>query len=261
MDTAFVLPELTGWSVICLRPAMQQAAARRAVQARGARHVSLPGLALVPPPDVAQAREDLRKALDCPVLVFTSPAAVVFAARLLPLKTRAAQVFAVGEGTRRALARQGLAALAPSDDAMHSEGLMAMPHWHTIQGPVGLVTAPGGRGVIAARLAQRELKVQRAECYQRRPPRLDGRHWRALAQADAPRAVLVSSGEALEAVLAAVPEDVRGTLLDSVAVASSPRLARMTAGAGFAHSLTAPAPTVPAMLDALAEYAAAPGFR
>ena len=262
MDTAFVLPELAGWSVICLRPAMQQAAARRAVQARGARHVSLPGLALLPPPDVALAREHLRKSLDCPVLVFTSPAAVAFAARLLPLaQTPAEQVFAVGEGTRRALARQGLMALAPPDDAMHSEGLMTMPHWDAISGRVGLVTAPGGRGVIAAGLARRGLQVQRAEVYQRQPPRLDAWHWRALAQAGAPRAVLVSSGEALDAVLAAVPAQLRPTLLDSVAVASSARLALLAGDAGFAHSLTAAAPTVPAMLDELAAYAAAPGFR
>ena len=252
MSAAPVL-QLPGWSIVCLRPSPQQAAVRHAVQARGACHVALPGLRLAPMPDDLRARIELQCALRCEAVVFTSPAAVAFAARLLPLSELvAAWVFAVGEGTRRALARQGVEAIAPPPDAMHSEGVLALPQWRGIAAPVGLVTAPGGRGTIAAGLAQRGLEVLRAEVYHRLPPRLDARHLRALALAPAPRAVLLSSGEALDAVIGALPAGLLPVLLHATAVASSPRLAAMARSAGFAAVVEASAPTTARMLDALA---------
>ncbi|MCX7562056.1 uroporphyrinogen-III synthase [Xanthomonadaceae bacterium XH05] len=248
---------LAGWSVLCLRPSMQQAAARRAAQARGARHVALPGVRLVSLPAAAA----LEQALACATLVFTSPAAVHFAARQRPLRPNSAtQVFAVGAGTARALARQGIEAIAPPPEAMHSEGMLAMPQWQGVIGAVGLVTAPGGRGVIAAGLNQRGLRILRAEVYQRLPPQLDARHHHAIRSAVAPRAVLVSSAEALDGALAALPPALRAHVLESLAVASSPRLANHAEALGFARVFIASAPTTSAMLDAL-ESSASPGFR
>jgi uroporphyrinogen-III synthase len=256
------LKPLAGWSVVCLRPSAQQAAVRRAVIARGGRHVSLPGLRLVPAIDARAARDALRNALDCSVIVFTSPAAVTFAAHLLPLRDlRRQTTIAVGEGTAMALARHGVPALMPPPDAMHSDGVLALPQWHQVAGPVGLVTAPGGRGVIAAGLTARGLEMRRAEVYQRLPPRLDARHLRALEHVPAPRAVLVSSAEALELALAALPEALRTHLLDATAVASSPRLAELARDRGFAGVLVASAPTASAMLDALVGHVGAAGFR
>ena len=239
---------LAGWSVICLRPASQQAAVRRLTQARGARHVALPGLRLQAIP----ARKELEAALACATLVFTSPAAVAFALRQIELVLPSGTtVFAVGAGTARALARQGIGALSPANDAMHSEGMLGLPQWKDISGPVGLVTAPGGRGVIAAGLAQRGIEVRRAEVYRRCAPHLDARHRRALMQATAPRAMLISSAEALDGVLAALPTDSHAQLLDSLAVACSPRLAELARQRGFSRVTTASAPTAMAMLDTL----------
>jgi len=249
---------LAGWSVICLRPSMQQAAVRRAVTARGARHLALPGLRLAALPATTQ----LGQALACAAVVFTSPAAVHFAARQQALVLRPeALAFAVGAGTAAALARHGIRAISPRADAMHSDGVLALPHWQHLDGVVGLVTAPGGRGVIAAGLVCRGLELVRAEVYQRLPPRPDARHLRALLASAAPRAVLVSSGEALDGILAALPAPARARLLDSVAIASSPRLADMARSHGFTGGVTASAPTAAAMLGALQQHAAGLGFR
>lgn len=249
---------LTGWTVICLRPSMQQAAARRAVRARGGVHVSLPGLRLV----AQQAGEALVRALDCAAVVFTSPAAVHFAAlqHVLELPS-GVRCFAVGEGTARALARHGVRAIAPPPDAMHSDGVLALPQWQQLDGPVGLVTAPGGRGIIAAGLVRRGFSLRRAEVYRREPPRLDARHLRTLRQIGGPRAVLVSSAEALDAVLAILPADVRAGIFDGLVVASSPRLAELAGLRGFRATIIATAPTIQALLDALARHVATPGFR
>lgn len=249
---------LAGWSVVCLRPSMQQAAVRAAVTARGARHVSLPGLRLAARPAAAQ----LRQALDCAAVVFTSPAAVHFAARQQTLVLRpAALVFAVGAGTAAALARYGIDAIAPAADAMHSDGVLALPHWQQMDSVVGLVTAPGGRGVIAAGLVRRGLTLIRADVYLRLPPRPSARHLRALLASTTPRAVLVSSGEALEGILAAVPAQARIRLRESVAIASSPRLVDLTRACGFTTVVLAPAPTATAMLDALQQHVTVRGFR
>ncbi len=256
------MPPLAGWSVICLRPASQQAAARAATRQRGGRHVALPGIALAVMPDQKAARAALDQALACPVLVFTSPAAVAFAAHLRPLRdTTRAKIFTVGAGTTRALARHGLQATMPPPDAMHSDGLLALDAWHKAGGAVGLVTAPGGRGMIAAALAAQGRTVRRADVYQRQAPRLDRRHFKALDAADSPRALLVSSGEALQGVLAALPEEQRAIILDSLAVASSPRLAELARDRGFSGVITASAPTNRAMLDALELHAGTAGFR
>lgn len=241
---------LAGWSVLCLRPSTQQAAVRRAVRARGGVHVALPGLGLVPMPDQAAAGAALVQALAAVAVVFTSPAAVSFAARLRPLQTRAV-VFAVGAGTARALARHGIQARYPAADAMHSEGLLALPQWQGLHGRVGVVTAPGGRGVIVSELARRGFELCVAEVYRRVPPRLDARHHAALAASTSPRAVLVSSGEALDAVRAALPPPLQARFLDALAVCSSTRLLAQARQAGFAQVLQAPAATVAAMLDAL----------
>ena len=261
MSCPAVLLPLSDWSVVCLRPAVQQAVVRRAVTKRGARHVALPGLRVVALP----ADEALRDALACAVVVFTSPAAVRFAARSMPLTLRrGALAFAVGAGTARALARQGIATISPPPDAMHSEGLLALSQWKGITGPVGVITAPGGRGTIAAELAWRGLEVRRAEVYQRLPPRLDARHQRALMQSPAPRAVLVSSAEALDGALDALPPACRTHLLDSLAVACSARLAELARARGFSRVIVATAPTAAAMLDALearAKDTGSTGFR
>lgn len=173
-------------------------------------------------------------------------------------------MFAVGAGTARALARHGINAISPSHDAMHSEGLLALPEWNSVTGPVGLITAPGGRGTIPAGLTQRGLEIRRAEVYQRLPPRLDARHHRALMQSPAPRAVLVSSAEALDGALGALPPACRAHLLDAVAATCSARLAELAQTRGFSRVTTASAPTAVAMLDALEAFvihAGSTGFR
>lgn len=237
---------------------MQQPGVRRAVRARGAHPVSLPGLRLTALPTTGA----LAQALACPAVVFSSPAAVHFAARQQTLALApGARAFAVGAGTRKALARHAIDAIAPAADAMHSEGVLALPQWQSVTGPVGLVTAPGGRGIIAAGLAHRQLEVIRADVYRRLPPRPNARQLTALAQAAAPRAVLISSGEALEHLLTALPSAARAQLLDAVAVTCSPRLTALAGARGFERVVGAPAPTAAAMLDALQQYASQARFR
>ena len=63
---------------------------------------------------------------------------------------------------------------------MDSEGLLALPVLADVHGlRIGLVTAPGGRGLIAAQLQAAGATIERADVYQRRLLRCLGARWPA----------------------------------------------------------------------------------
>lgn len=228
-------PALAGSYVISLRPRGQHAALRRAAAKRGARVLALSPLR-IDFRDDASARAALRAALAAPVVLFTSPNAVAAARRLQALRPRRGQRWlAVGEGTARALRRAGVREVA-SPARMDSEGLLALPALHAVRGvDVGLVTAPGGRGRIAPALAARGARVLRADVYERVAiaPRAAGlARLRALR---APAWLALSSGEALDLLLAAVPGDVVARLRGTTVLAAGERLAALARARGFAR--------------------------
>lgn len=231
---AMSTPALAGSYVISLRPRGQHEPLRRAAARCGARVLALSPLRIAFRDDEA-TRACLREALAAPVVVFTSPNAVAGALRLQPLRQRRGQRWiAVGEGTAAALRHAGVREVAVPP-RMDSEGLLALPDLREVSGlDVGLVTAPGGRGRIAVVLAERGARVLRADVYARLPtaPGATG-----LARLRALRArpwLALSSGEALEAVLAALPADASARLRRARVLAASERLAVLAREHGFA---------------------------
>lgn len=223
---------LQHWTVLSLRPRGQHAALRAAAARFGARLRAVSPIAITAL-DTGDARRALAAALAADLVLFTSPNAVRAAAALTPLKPRRGQAWlAVGAGTRRALARIGIAAAAPA--RMDSEGLLGLPLLADVRGRhIGLVTAPGGRGMLAPALTGRGATVLRANVYERRIVTLSPAQLAALDAAlrEPGRALLaLSSGEALQALLAQVPA--RG-LAGIAVVAASERLADAARAAGF----------------------------
>jgi uroporphyrinogen-III synthase len=262
MNVSPVSPYLCVWTVIALRTALDAAAARAAIAARGARAVLLPALRLAPVQDRVRVREDLSAAMSADALVFTSPAAVRFAARLTALAARGSQcVIAVGGGTAQALRRHGITAVHPQAGAMHSEGVLALPALSPPPPRVGLVTAPGGRDLIGPTLQARGAQVMVATVYRRVEPRLRAPQIAALIASAPPRAVLLTSAEALRNALRLLPEAARARLLDAVAVTSSARMTQIARDAGFRATVEACAPDMENLLDALAAHAKAASIR
>lgn len=239
--------------MVSLRPVGGHDALRRAVAREGGTLVALSPWKLVARDDPA-TRTRLGEALRGERVVFTSPMAVRSAAALATLtQRRGQQWFGVGSGTARALQRAGVRTVA-SPARMDSEGLLALPGLQALEdAPVGLVTAPGGRGCIEATLLRRGARLQRADVYERvavmpsphsiaRLLAARGRTWLAL-----------SSAGALAQVLASLPDRARDALVRARACAASERLAALAAEAGFAHVVVArsarPADMVAAMLD------------
>ncbi|MGA9341971.1 MAG: uroporphyrinogen-III synthase, partial [Rhodanobacteraceae bacterium] len=185
--------------------------------------------------DADTVRDRLRRSRVADDWIFTSPAAVRFAFRLLPTLRipRRAQVFAIGSGTCRALRRRGIESVAPHD-RQNSEGLLDLPGLAHVRGrKIALISAPGGRGVVGAELQRRRAHVERIHVYRRAPPQLTRRHFDALAMAPTPLVMLLSSGEALVNLAAALPRNLLLRLQHQTLVVSSARLLAAARVHGF----------------------------
>ncbi len=234
------LKPLQGWIVLSLRPRGQHAGLRAAAAQQGARVLALSAFAIETLDD-AHSRDDLARALAADIVAWTSPNAVRAAAALQALKPRRGQAWlCVGDGTRRALQRFGIDAQRPL--RMDSEGLLAMPDLQGVRGrSIGLVTAPGGRGLLQPTLRKRGARVLRADVYARQPLELTAR---ALAGLDlalaAPERVLLalSSQDAFDR-LAAQAGGRREALSRVAVVTPSTRLAGVAREAGFTRIMVA----------------------
>jgi uroporphyrinogen-III synthase len=240
---------LAGRVVVITRPAGTASGVARQVRARGGVPLLLPGLSLRGTDD-AGTRAALVEALRDELLIFTSPAAVRYAACLHPLQTRAT-VLAVGQGTARALRRHGVDAQAPG--RQDSEGVLGHEQLAQPQGKrVALIGAPGGRGVLREQLAARGARLREVQVYRRVAPRLARRHLEAIAQLPATAVVLFSSAEAMENLRAALPPQAWAKLCAATVVVSSERLADIARAAGFERLRVAESALSAHLLDAAA---------
>ncbi|WP_024868940.1 uroporphyrinogen-III synthase [Pseudoxanthomonas suwonensis] len=239
------------WYLVSLRAHGDHRALRRAAARHGGGLLALSPWRLQPRTDET-SRKVLASALRAPVVLFTSPAAVRAAAGLQPLQARAGQHWlAVGAGTAAALRRAGIAnAIAPA--RMDSEGLLALD---ALAAPerVGLVTAPGGRGLLAPTLVERGAVVERADVYERVPLALPAAAVARLESLDAPASIALSSEEALRLVLAQLPPSARAALQRMPVAAASQRLADRAGELGWRRTVVAGSPRPAALAAAAAQ--------
>lgn len=232
----------TLWS---LRPAGEHAALRRAAQAAGWRLRVLPVLRT----REREAGAALIAALACDWRISTSPVAVRAVARRWPWPRHGVDL-AVGAGTAAALAAAGAGrVLQPA--RMDSEGLLALPVLAEVgSGPLGLLTAPGGRGLIAATLAARGVRLHQAAVYERLPLHGAARCFAAFA-ADTGAPLLVSSGEALARLLARLGARAVASLQARPVVVPGERLTALLRELGIRELRMAESPRAAAMVAAL----------
>ncbi|MET0255941.1 MAG: uroporphyrinogen-III synthase [Luteibacter sp.] len=226
-------------TVVITRPAGTAGPMSRRVRKLGGIPVSVPGLSLRATEDASAVDAHLRDALGGDVLIFTSPAAVRFAADVLPLATRAT-VIAVGRGTARALRTANLPDARFPETSQDSEGVLGLPELADVHGRrVALIGAPGGRGLLRERLAQRGAILDEIHVYHRVAPRLDRRHIDPLLKLTRRSAVLLSSAEALDHLHRALIAPAWRRLVQAVAVVSSERLREIATQVGFERVVVA----------------------
>lgn len=251
--------ELAGWYVISLRPLNQHAGVRRAASRLGARTFALSTLRL----QALDAKTALRVALACPMVVVTSPAAVRAADAQVSIRQRRGQRwFAVGAGSAGALARRGVMDVRIPAVGSDSEALLAHPELQQVRGQaLGLITAPGGRGLVAARLKARGAQLKVAEVYRRELLPVAPARLRTLATLTDATAMLLTSSEAFDPLWLALSPAARKQLIRRPCVVASDRLAAKAKTLGFRHVLRAVDARPASLLAALASHVRLGRFR
>lgn len=231
------------WYVISLRPSGEHAPLRRLAAQYGGGLIALSPWRLRTRDD-ADTRAALDRALAATRALATSPAAARALRELRP-DWRASPTqrwYAVGAGTAAALAAAGIAQVR-WPRRMDSEGLLDLPELQDLRGEdFALLSAPGGRGLIEQALRARGARVIRADVYERVAQAPSRAQAQRLCALEAPALLALSSGEALQRLLAQLPDAAGAALRRARVSAASPRLAELARGLGFADVAVADGP-------------------
>jgi uroporphyrinogen-III synthase len=229
---------LSGVGVVVTRPAAQAGALAEALEGLGARVLRLPLLAIEPPGDAERARAVLGRLARFDLAVFVSTNAVEHAFALLPPGASIPAGLAlagVGKATAAALRARGLEPRHVPAGRYDSEGLLAL---EALQAPavagrrVLIVRGEGGRELLAETLRSRGAEVEYAEVYRRVQPPLEPAALDGPGRAGAIDAVLLSSGEALDHLLRALPLAAHPWLEHVTLVVPSTRVAEQARRSG-----------------------------
>ncbi len=211
------------------------------------------------------ADAELRAALACPRVIATSPAAVRAAAARPGWRSRPGQRwFVLGQGSARALRRAGVSAtqIHLPRGGNDSEALLAAPALQDVDGaPIGLLTAPGGRDLLASALARRGARLQRANVYRRRAVAPSPARLRAVSTLPATTALLLTSAEAFAPLWDALDPAQRVRWQARPCLVASARLEAQARTLGFREIVRAASPAPSDLLDALAAHVRGRRFR
>jgi len=174
------------------------------------------------------------------LVIVTSPvAARLIAERAAGSGLRDLRFFAPGAGTAAVLHSAGLQCRFPESGGT-SEHILAMPAFADVHAArVGIVGAPGGRGLIASELSRRGAVVEAVHVYRRKSLSPAPELIRALRKGHDP-VVLISSRQAFDLITNALDRELRSAWLNSRFVVSSERLERACCCAGVSRIRQAP---------------------
>lgn len=228
---------LAGLRVLVTRPTLQADPLCKLIEKAGGEAIRLPLLSIEPIAPTQAARQfELARAFDW--WIFTSANAVL-QARAIDAGQWPQGLAAVGPATAAALeSASGAQVLAPLQGAS-SEALLARPELAALSGKrVLIVTGADGLETLSTELARRGATVVTAAVYHRVPlPHTPEVIESSLKRA---KAIVVTSGQALEHLWNLTPETLRGALLKKQLVAPSERVVEMAGKLEFAARALAP---------------------
>jgi uroporphyrinogen-III synthase len=237
----------------------QHGGVRAAAAKFGAHVFALSTLKLLP----LAAGPALREVLACSRVIVSSPAAVTMAQAQTGLSARAGQAwFALGSGSAAALHRAGIENVHMPSHGSDSEALLALPNLQSLRGErIGLITAPGGRGLIERSLIARGARVLKAEVYRREALPVAPSRLKQLLELGPETALLMTSAEAFAPLWQALPPAARKRLQARPCVVAGARLEAQARELGFRRLLRAGDASPSSLLAALAERIKAGRFR
>ncbi len=228
---------LAGLRVLVTRPAHQADTLCKLIEKAGGEAIRLPLLSIEPIAPAQAARQfELARGFDW--WIFTS-ANAVRQARAIDAGAWPQSLAAVGPATAAALESvSGAQVLAPLQGAS-SEALLARPELAALSGKrVLIVTGADGLETLSTELERRGATVVTAAVYHRVPlPHTPEAIESSLKRA---KAIIVTSGQALEHLWNLTPETLRPALLKKQLVAPSERVVEMAVKLQFAARALAP---------------------
>lgn len=198
MPTTSPIPEQP--RVLVTRPAHQAEPLCRALEAAGFAVLRFPVIAIVP---LAPDRERLQHLGQQRLLLFTSVNAVDGFLRLVRESGVAApfgvDVAAIGGRTAEALHEAGFRRVLTAPLPYTSEALLTLPQLRDLRDePAMLVTGEGGRGLIAAALRERGVRLSVLPVYRRALPDTDPAPLQRALQRGDLHLLTITSGEAMD---------------------------------------------------------------
>jgi len=233
---------LAGRTVLVTRPAHQAAELTQRVEAAGGEAFMFPALA-IEPVETDRLADSLAYLAGADIAIFISPNAAQFG--MAAIRARGGlpavlRIFAVGPGTARALAAQGVEGVV-TPDGQDSEALLALPQLQAVAGQrVVIVRGVGGRPLVADTLRARGADVHFMECYRRTCPQADAAPLLARWQAGGIDAVTVASAETLHNLAILLGEAGRPLLAATPLFAPHEKIAEAARRFGIAHVTATP---------------------
>lgn len=256
------MPErpLTGLTVLVTRPPHQADGQCRMVEEAGGRALRLPAMVIGDPRDTETLTTVARRLDQYDLAIFVSPNAVAGALSALggTIPTRL-KLAAVGPATARALAdATGREVIVPPS-GFDSESLLRLPQLQDVAGKrIVIFRGDGGRGLLREVLASRGARVEYAEVYSRNLPPTPTAPVAAALRQGKVDAVIVTSSQALEQLVALCGDDLRSGLLRAQLVVPSGRMVQLAQSLGFRTPVVANEPVDRALIEALAAWRAGP---
>jgi uroporphyrinogen-III synthase len=240
--------------VLVTRPAAQAAGLIARLRELGAEPLLFAALAILPPsrPEALNAALENLDSYD--QAIFISPSAAEWGLAAVGNWPVAVQIAAVGQGTARALAARGIAAILTPEAGADSEHLLALPQMADVTGKRILIfRGEGGRELLAGSLRARGARVDYAECYRRGRPQADPAPVLAALAAGQIGALTAFSGETLDNLLALLGPACPPVLFDLPLFVPHPRIAEHGRKLGF-RAIQATDPGESGLIAGLVEY-------
>ena len=243
---------LNGALVLVTRPAAQAEKLCQLIELAGGKALRFPTLEIQ---EVSVDSALIQQALNSQWLVFTSTNAVDFALKAFSGKMaqlKCLQLAAVGQSTASALQQADLTVTCVPATEFSSEGLLAEPAMHSVDGQqITIVRGIGGREKLAKSLTSRGAHVEYLEVYSRCQPATEKAQLVQALQADQLQAITISSGEALQNLLTMLDESSAVLLRKLPLVVVSERIRHLAQELGFTQIAVSLQPTDAAILKTL----------
>jgi len=242
--------------VLVTRPRGQGEALCGLITENGGRATHFPTISIEPAEEPVIAQDFLQKIADYHIVIFISPNAVRYGLELMGANTFPLEVTkcAVGKGTTRALAENGITVDIQPEGPFDSESLLAIPELNAVAGKrILILRGNGGRRLLGDTLGERGAVVDYAEVYSRRIASADAGPLIAVWEKDVD-IVTVTSREVLDNLVSLLGEEGHAMFCKTPLVVVSERIKIRAEELGCSSVILANEASDQGLLSAICEW-------